>query len=66
MNDRELTYRERAVYGTCPVCGVGPGKRCDPNIAIPLVADRPGGVAPLAHLARIQNAPRRVLEAPIT
>lgn len=64
MSERELTFHERAVWGRCAVCGAEPGKRCDPNVGIPLVADRPNGVAPLAHLSRLNNAPRRVREVP--
>jgi hypothetical protein len=55
---RELTYHERAVWGTCPVCHAPHGTPCDPNVGIPLIS----GVR--AHLARVNNAPRRVREVP--
>lgn len=61
--ERELTYHERAVWGTCSVCGAEHGKACDPDVGIPLVADV-NGDRPRAHLARLNNAPLRVREVP--
>lgn len=56
---RELTFDERAVWGTCPVCKAGPGTRCDWSVGI-LAAlymhQNPRG----AHLGRLQAAPLRV------
>lgn len=66
MTERELTYHERAVYGTCPVCGAGHGNPCNPDMGIPLGFNINGERARAgAHLGRLNNAPRRVREVPI-
>lgn len=63
--ERELTYHERAVWGTCSVCGAPHGKACNPDVGIPL-GRNVLGESPRegAHLARLNNAPLRVREVP--
>jgi hypothetical protein len=58
---RDLTYEERATWGTCPVCGAADGVPCDGYVGIPLGRTATGeppkdGV----HLGRLQNAPRAI------
>lgn len=67
MNERELTYKERAVWGTCPICGAEPGKSCRVDVGMPILNDRGTVVreGEGVHLGRIQNAPRRIREVPI-
>lgn len=60
MPDRtELTYEERAVFGTCPACGAKHGEPCDGRVGIP-VGRTVSGEPPAegAHLGRLMNAPR--------
>ena len=53
----ELTYEERATWGTCAACGASHGDPCDADIGWHLGGVRPdNGV----HLCRLQNAPLRV------
>ena len=50
----ELTYEDRATFGTCPVCGVPHGSKCLP-CGMTLGGDYPkDGV----HLGRLQQAPK--------
>lgn len=65
MNERELTYKERAVWGICPVCAAEPGKACRADVGIPIVTKHGTPAREGVHLGRIQNAPRRVHERPI-
>jgi len=64
VSERELTFHERAVWGRCSTCGAEDGKRCDPNVGIPLVDKLGNPVHEGVHLARLNNAPRRVREVP--
>ena len=59
MNEtREATWKERATWGECPICGAQPGQFCDPHAGfLPCGYDPPKDGA---HLGRIQNAPLRV------
>lgn len=63
MEARDTTYKERATFGTCTVCGAQQGEWCFPEIGFSL-GYRIGGGKPLqgegAHLARLQSAPKRV------
>jgi len=59
-----LTYAERAVWGTCPLCAAPHGKRCDPNVGIPLVDKLGNPLHEGVHLARLNNAPLRIREVP--
>lgn len=54
--EMELTYDERAVFGTCRVCGKGPGQWCDGTMGLTF-----GGQIPEhgVHLGRLQAAPRK-------
>lgn len=63
---RELSFDERAKYGDCPVCDAKHGQACDGNIGIPF-GRTPSGSPPsdAAHLARLNEAPRRVREVAI-
>jgi len=56
---RELTFDERALWGTCPVCKAGPGTWCDLNVGI-LAALNMCQETRGAHLGRLQAAPLRV------
>lgn len=60
---RELTYEERATWGTCKVCGAGPGEWCHASVGIQLgqrLDGRPMATGEGAHLGRLQDAPLRV------
>lgn len=58
---RELTYDERATWGTCPVCAAEHGKFCNSSIGIPLGRNVNGDIPERGvHLVRLQNAPFRV------
>ena len=48
----DLTYDQRAIWGTCPVCRAPHGERCSPTDE--LEAHR------WTHGVRIQKAPQRV------
>ena len=51
----ELTYDERATYGTCPVCKKGPSQWCDGSMGLSFGGQMPEhGV----HLGRLQAAPK--------
>jgi len=52
----ELTYDERATWGTCPICNATPGQWCDGEIGL-----RFGGQIPHhgVHIARLQAAPTK-------
>ena len=55
---RELTYEERATWGTCPVCGAEDGQPCDGHVGLAMGLNVNGeppkdGV----HLGRLQRAP---------
>jgi hypothetical protein len=53
---QQLTYEDRAVYGTCPVCSAQPGEPCDMSQGIPL--DVPTELSDTGtHTARLINAP---------
>ncbi len=49
---RELTYKERAYWGTCPICGAKHGERCKEINSLPGI-----DLATGAHVARLVNAP---------
>ena len=64
--ERELSYEERAVWGTCPVCQADPGQECDPDQGVPLGWTASGGITDgRAHLGRLRLAPRKVKLIPI-
>lgn len=54
---KELTYEERSIWGTCPVCDSEPGIPCSPIGA----EDIPDGESG-AHFARLVNAPEFAAE----
>lgn len=57
------TFKERAVWGTCPVCFAVPGQPCHPEVGTPVRA-APGGkricTGEGPHIQRLENAPRWV------
>ena len=56
-----LTYDERAAWGTCPVCRAEHGERCSSAFGIPLGQSAAGGPPENGvHLGRLQAAPWRV------
>lgn len=57
----DLTYDQRAVWGTCPVCRAQHGERCRADVGIALGVSSAGG-PPVdgVHLGRLQAAPARV------
>jgi len=53
----ELSYEERATWGTCPICDAKHGEKCNGDFGIQLGSARPvDGV----HLGRLIDAPNRV------
>lgn len=63
---RELTFADRAKWGTCPVCDAKHGEPCNGYVGIQFghtVTGKPveGG----AHLGRLQRAPTQVREIAI-
>lgn len=54
-----LTYEERAVSGTCPICGAEPGQPCDFSQGVPLGVSAEFAEAG-AHTARLVNAPTQL------
>lgn len=55
---RELTYEERATWGTCPVCSAPHGEFCNSNVGFSLGRNVNGEIPPNGvHLGRLQNAP---------
>lgn len=62
---RETTLEERTTWGTCPVCGAEHGKKCNPEVGIPL-GRTVSGAPPQdgAHLGRLSRAPSRVQLVP--
>jgi hypothetical protein len=62
---RELTVEERFVWGSCPVCGAGHGKKCHSEVGFALGVNVNGGrPTEGVHLARLKLAPFRVREVP--
>lgn len=64
---RELSYEERATWGTCKVCRATHGQWCHAEVGAQLgvrVDGRRMQTGEGAHLARLQNAPDRVREVP--
>jgi hypothetical protein len=65
---KQLTYEERAVYGTCPVCGAKKRMPCDMMQGIPLniqaYSAKPAGPDEFSdvgtHVARLINAPTQI------
>ena len=65
---RELSYEDRATWGECPVCSAPHGEWCHSEIGLQLGVKVGGGrlqTGEGAHLARLQNAPRKVREVPV-
>lgn len=62
---RELTYDERATWGTCLVCRANDGEWCNSAMGIAL-GSTPTGRPPErgVHLARLNAAPQRVRLVP--
>lgn len=56
MSKRQLSTAERAVFGTCSVCGAGQGKPCIEAEATGTMARMMDG----AHLGRLTEAPEEV------
>jgi hypothetical protein len=56
---RQLTYDERAVWGTCPICGAEMGQPCDGSIGY-YVGCLPNKSQGGAHMGRLQAAPFEV------
>lgn len=56
-----LTFAERATFGTCSICGAGPGQWCSPDAGL-LIGVKVNGGPPSpgdgAHLARLAASPR--------
>lgn len=53
---KKLTYEERAVFGTCPICAAAEGEVCRPEAGILLDAE----LGPGAHVARLLAAPKQI------
>lgn len=63
---RELTYEDRATWGTCPVCAAHHGEYCNSSVGIPLGRNIHGEPAKEgAHLGRLQQAPLKVRLVPV-
>ena len=64
---RELSFDERAKWGTCGVCGAKHGEFCHADVGLQLGFPLGGGRmkdGDGAHLARLQAAPFNVREVP--
>lgn len=67
MRERDLTYTERATWGECPVCHAKDGYLCHSDVGIALGRTVSGDLPPDGvHLGRIQRAPKRVRELPVS
>ena len=64
---RELSFEERAKWGTCKVCGAKHGEWCHAAVGLQLGRRMDGRAmqdGEGAHLARLQAAPDKVREVP--
>lgn len=64
---RELSFDERARWGTCPVCKAEHGQPCHADVGIQMGTHVDGSRmrdGEGAHMGRLQNAPDRVKEVP--
>ncbi len=62
---RDTTPEERMTWGECPVCHAKHGEACNGAVGIPFGRNVHGQVPTEGvHVARIQNAPRRVRMVP--
>jgi hypothetical protein len=67
--ERELTTAERFVWGECPICKAADGEHCRADVGIQLGVKVDGSRmrdGEGAHLARLQRAPFKVREIPIS
>ena len=63
---RELSYDERATWGTCPVCSSPHGEWCNGDIGIPMGRNINGGIPDkVVHMGRLQAAPLKVRLQPV-
>lgn len=67
MRERDLPFEDRARWGVCPVCKAPDGEYCHADVGMQLgvrVDGRRMKDGDGAHMARLQQAPRRVREVP--
>ena len=64
--ERELSFSEKATWGTCPACEASHGEKCYGAIGFPLGKNINGQIDPDgAHLGRLRNSPNKVREVAI-
>jgi hypothetical protein len=64
--NRDLTFEERATWGTCPVCRRAHGEPCDPDQGFHLGLNARGEIPKGgAHLARLTAGPRAIQILPV-